>query len=149
MQDFCKCASPLKTLWEKEVLLMRTEIKVPAFKDGYAYRLLVSGRSHVKAGDGNDVWINGQQIKGFRGFRDSRSLYTASYGESKNPPMKRTGKREGNMPMGLLLSKEVRESIKDGKIQLSISGFLNYEGGKKANRQSFWFEEMKIPEPQK
>ena len=149
MDDFCMCASPLKTLWEKEVLLMRTEIKVPAFKEGYAYRLLVGGRSHVKAGDGNDVWINGQQIKSFRGYRDSKSLHTASYGDPKKPAIPRTGKREGGMPLGLLLSKEVRESIKDGKIQLSISGFINFEGGSKTNRQSFWFEEMKIPEPLK
>ncbi|PQJ29467.1 hypothetical protein [Rubritalea profundi] len=34
----------------------------------------------------------------------------------------------------------------NGKCVLAVSGFLNYAGGKKANRQSFWFEEMKLPE---
>ena len=34
----------------------------------------------------------------------------------------------------------------DGKWKLSVTGFLSFAGGKKVNRQSFWFEEMKLPE---
>jgi hypothetical protein len=146
MNDFCKCSSPLKTLWEKEVLLMRTEIELPPFKEGHAYRLLVGGRSHVKAGDGTDVWINGKPISSRAGYRDIKAMYTATFGEPKNPAIPGVGKRQGERPTGLLLTKEVREEMKGGKITLAVTGFLNFAGGAKANRQSFWFEEMKLPE---
>lgn len=146
MREFCKCSSPLKTIWEKEVLLMRTEIELPPFKDGHAYRLLVGGRSHVKAGDGTDVWINGKSIASRSGYRDIKAMYTAKFGDPKNAAIPGVGKRQGERPTGLLLTKEIREEMKDGKIVLAVTGFLNFAGGKKANRQSFWFEEMKLPD---
>jgi hypothetical protein len=40
---------------------------------------------------------------------------------------------------------QIIQSI-NAKCVLAVSGSLNYAGGKKANRQSFWFEEMKLPE---
>jgi len=147
MDKFCECASPLKTLWEKEVLLMRTEIELPPIRDGYAYRLLVGGRSHVHAGDGSDIWINGKQISSRGGYREIKAMYTATFGDPKNPAIPGVGKRQGGIPTGILLSEEVREEIKDGgKVHLAVTGFLNHADGKKANRQSFWFEEMKLPE---
>ena len=49
---------------------------------------------------------------------------------------------------GQLKKGQIIQSIQsiNGKCVLAVSGFLNYAGGKKANRQSFWFEEMKLPE---
>jgi hypothetical protein len=40
---------------------------------------------------------------------------------------------------------QIIQSI-NAKCVLAVSGSLNYAGGKKANLQSFWFEEMKLPE---
>lgn len=146
MEPFSKYPSHLKTLWEKEVILMRTEIQLPPMKVGYAYRLLVGGRSHARGGDGTDVWINGKPITARSGYRDIKAMRTAKFGEPKKPAIPAVGKREGGRPTGLLFTKEVRDEMKGGKIVLAVTDFLNHAGGKKANRQSFWFEEMKFPE---
>jgi len=129
--NFCDCSSPLKTLWEKEVLMMRAEVELPPLKEGYAYRILVGGRSHVNAGDGSDIWIDGKYMTNRR---------------KQDPSMTGVGKRQGGKPWGRVIDDEFRSDFTDGKIILSATGFLNFAGGKKANRQSFWFEEMKLPE---
>lgn len=59
---FCGCGNQPKTLWEKEVLLMRATLELPAMREGYVYRFLVGGRSHVGAGDATDLWINGKRV---------------------------------------------------------------------------------------
>jgi hypothetical protein len=128
--DYCDCASPLKTLWEKEVLMMRAEIELPPLKEGYAYRILVGGRSHVNAGDGSDVWIDGNRLENRR---------------KTDPSLTGVGKRQGGKPWGRVIPDEFRPAFEDGKIILSATGFMNFAGGKKANRQSFWLEEMKLP----
>jgi len=129
--SWCDCASPLQTLWEKEVLMMRAELELPPLKDGYAYRILVGGRSHVNAGDGSDVWIDGKHM-------DAR--------RKQDPSMTGVGKRQGGKPWGRVIEDEFRTEFADGKIILSTTGFLNFAGGRKSNRQSFWLEEMKLPE---
>jgi hypothetical protein len=90
--------------------------------------------------------INGKSISSRAGYRDIKAMSTAKFGEPKKPAIPKVGKRDGSRPTGLLFTKEVREEMKDGKFVLAVSGFLNYAGGKKANCQSFWFEEMKLPE---
>ena len=132
--SYCDCASPLKTLWEKEVLMMRAELKLPPLKDGHAYRILVGGRSHVKAGDGSDVWIDGK--------------YMASRRQT-DPSMTGVGKRQGGKPWGRIIEDDFRTAFADGKIILSCTGYMNFAGGSKANRQSFWIEEMKLPPVEK
>ena len=129
--SFCDCASPLKTLWEKEVLMMRAEIELPPLKEGHAYRILVGGRSHVNAGDGSDLWIDGKYLAARR---------------KQDPSLSGVGKRQGGKPWGRVIEDEFRSEFADGKIILSATGYLNFAGGKKANRQSFWIEEMKLPE---
>jgi hypothetical protein len=127
---FCNCSSPLKTLWEREVLMMRAAIELPPLKEGYAYRILVGGRSHVNAGDGSDLWIDGKHM-------DAR--------RPTDPSLSGVGKRQGGKPWGIIISDSFRSDFADGKIILSATGFMNFAGGKKANRQSFWIEEMKLP----
>lgn len=129
--SYCDCASPLKTLWEKEVLMMRAELKLPPFKKGYAYRILVGGRSHVNAGDGSDIWIDGNYLANRR---------------KQDPSMTGVGKRQGGKPWGRIIEGDFRNEFADGKVILSATGYLNFAGGKKANRQSFWLEEMKLPD---
>jgi len=110
---------------------MRAELELPPLKDGYAYRILVGGRSHVNAGDGSDVWIDGKHM-------DAR--------RKQDPSMTGVGKRQGGKPWGRVIEDEFRTEFADGKIILSTTGFLNFAGGRKSNRQSFWLEEMKLPE---
>ncbi len=110
---------------------MRAELDLPPLKEGYAYRILVGGRSHVNAGDGSDVWIDGKRMANRR---------------KTEPSMTGVGKRQGGKPWGRIIEDEFRSDFADGKITLSATGFLNFAGGKKANRQSFWIEEMKLPE---
>ena len=62
------------------------------------------------------------------------------------PSMTGVGKRQGGKPWGRVIDDEFRSAFADGKVILSATGFLNFAGGSKANRQSFWFEEMKLPE---
>lgn len=128
--DFCDCASPLKTLWEKEVLMMRAEIALPPLKDGHAYRILVGGRSHVNAGDGSDIWIDGKHMEARR---------------KHDPTLSGVGKREGGKPRGAIIGDGFRPDFADGKIVLSATGFMNFRNNR-SNRQSFWLEEMKLPE---
>ena len=129
---FCGCGTPIKTLWDKELLMMRAKIKLPPLKEGYAYRLLVGGRSHVNSGDGSDIWIDGK--------------YMASRRKT-DPSMTGVGKRQGGKPWGRIIDDTFRAEFADGKVILSATGFMRYKKGTrtKANRQSFWFEEMKLP----
>ncbi len=130
--NFCGCGEPLKTFWDKEVLMMRAEVKVPPMRKGHAYRLLVGGRSHVNNGDGSDVWINGSYMT------------TRRKGQ---PSITGVGKRQGGKPWGRTIDDKFRAEFEGDKIILAVSGFLrlNKAGNAKANRQSFWFEEMKLP----
>ncbi len=130
--NFCGCGEPLATLWDKEVLMMRAEIELPPLKEGHAYRLLVGGRSHVNWGDGSDVWIDGTYLAGRK---------------PSDPSLSGVGKRAGGKPWGLLIKDSLRPTFKDGKITLCTTGFmrLKHKETIKANRQSFWFEEMKLP----
>ena len=111
---------------------MRAEIKLPPLKEGYAYRLLVGGRSHVNAGDGSDIWIDGKYMSSRR---------------KTDPSITGVGKRQGGRPWGRMIDDTFRAEFKDGKIILSATGFMRYKKGTrtKGNRQSFWFEEMKLP----
>ncbi|HEX5790850.1 MAG TPA: DUF6288 domain-containing protein, partial [Luteolibacter sp.] len=129
---FCRCGVPLATLWDKEILLMRAEIELPPLKEGHAYRLLVGGRSHVNWGDGSDIWIDGT-------YMTSR--------KKDDPSISGVGKRQGGKAWGRLISDGFRPQFKDGKVILCATGFMRLQHKEtfKANRQSFWFEEMKLP----
>ncbi len=130
--SFCGCHLPIKTLWEKEVLLMRTEIKLPPMKKGYAYRILVGERSHVNHGDGSDIWIDGTYLKNLR---------------PQDPSITYVGKRQGTRAWGRNISDEFRPAFEDGKIIMGATGMMRFLNGTrvKGNRQSFWLEEMKLP----
>lgn len=130
--NYCGCGEPLKTLWEKELLMMRAEIQLPPLKKGYAYRLLVGGRSHVNHGDGSDIWIDGKYMTARR---------------KTDPSISGVGKRQGGKPWGQTIDDTLRAEFEDGKVIVSATGFMRYKKGSttKSNRQSFWFEEMKLP----
>ena len=130
---YCGCGNPPNTFWEKEVLLMRTELELPAMREGYAYRLLVGGRSHVGSGEGSDVWINGRH-------KDAR--------RKSDPTLSGVGRRAGGRPWGFVIDDDFRGMFTgdDAPITLACTGFLPiHKSGVKRNYQAFWFEEMKLP----
>jgi hypothetical protein len=129
---FCGCGNPPATFWDKEVLLMRAEINIPPLRDGYAYRLLVGGRSHYNTGGGTDVWIDGEHLKNRR-----RGWATIPGGSG----------RHSHRPWGVGIDNDRRKHFEDEKVLLACNGFLRW-----GHRSSFiksyktiWFEEMKLP----
>jgi len=129
---YCGCGNPPNTFWEKEVLLMRAELKLPPMRAGYAYRLLVGGRSHVGSGEGSDVWINGKLKKNSR---------------NRQPVLPGVGKRAGGRPWGFMIDEAFRKEFSGDTITIAATGFLPiHKSGVKRNYQAFWFEEMKLPE---
>lgn len=131
--DFCGCGNPVNTFWDKEALLMRAKIKLPPPRDGYAYRLLVGGRSHYNAGGGTDVWIDGEHMKNPR-----KGQATIPGGSGRN----------SYRAWGATIKDDFLKHFQDGEVLLGCNGFLRW-GHKMEKIQSyktFWFEEMKLPE---
>lgn len=125
---FCRCGEQMKTLWEKEVLLIQTKTKFPPFKEGRRYRLLVGGMSHVNGGDGFEVYVNGKLM------------------------LKRTsgvGKRQGGQPICYYIDKPWWPDF-ENEVTIAATGFLPIPGGRrspgyKKNHFSIWLQEMKVP----
>ena len=130
---FCGCGNKPATFWDKEVLLMRAELNMPPMEDGYAYRLLVGGRSHYNAGGGTDVWFDGVYISNGR-----KGQATVQGGSGRN----------SGRPWGVTIDNKHRELFADGKVLVACNGFLRW--GHKLDYiqsyQSIWFEKMKLPE---
>ncbi len=125
---FCRCGNPLKTLWENEVLLLRTRLRLPAFQEGHLYRLCVGGMSHVQGGDGFDVFINGKPV-----FRRTAGV----------------GMRQGGQPVAILLTRDLWAEF-DGEVTIAARGFLPVPGGRHSpgvRRQHFsiFLQAMKAP----
>ncbi|HAS83213.1 MAG TPA: hypothetical protein DCS43_11220 [Verrucomicrobia bacterium] len=122
--DFCRCGYPMQTLWEKEVLLMRGTFTFPKFKEGYRYRLLVGGMSHVSAGEGFRIYVNGKQIAA-----KDRGV----------------DKREGATPICNDIDKAWWPEF-EKPVTIAATSFLQMEnGGKQKNRFLVWIQEMKAP----
>ena len=130
--NFCGCGETPNTFWDKEALLMRAEIKLPPLKEGYAYRLLVGGRSHYNAGGGTDVWLDGEHLKHQR-----RGWATIPAGSG----------RHSWRPWGVGIGNDSRKHFEDGKLLLACNGFLRWGHRFDAIKcyKTFWFEEMKLP----
>jgi hypothetical protein len=121
---FCRCGFPMQTLWEKEVLLLRGTFTFPKFREGYRYRLLVGGMSHVGAGEGFRVFVNGKPFAA-----KDRGV----------------DKREGGVPISQDIDKSWWPEF--GKpVTIAATSFLKIEnGGKQKNRFLVWIQEMKVP----
>lgn len=130
---FCGCSEPPTTFWDKEALLMRAMIELPPLQDGYAYRLLVGGRSHYNAGGGSDVWFDGYHLKNRK-----KGQATIPGGSGRN----------SHKPWGVIIADDQRNFFEDGKVLLATNGFLRWGHKVQAIKsyKSFWFEAMKLPE---
>jgi hypothetical protein len=123
--DFCRHHLPPKTLWDKEVLLMKGKFKFPKLKDGHRYRLLVGGMSHVGSGEGYRVYINGELFK----ERD-----------------RGVGRREGGLPIGREIDKEWWHHFDGGEVEIAHMSFMNIHRGLKHRHLTIWLQEMKLPD---
>lgn len=120
-----------RTLWKKEVLLVRGTFEFPAVKPGHLYRLRVQTGQGVGAGDGFKVYVDGNPIA------------EASAG---------LGRREGDNIRGAWITSETAESFGKKPITIAATTFLRY--GDRAIVQmppmpqgifSMWIEERKLP----
>ncbi len=127
----CVHGDPMRTLWDKEVLLVRGTFKFPALKPGHLYRVVVGMGQHVGSGDGYRIYINGKVLI-----------------ETKNG----VGRRQGGQPRGAFITKEFVEQFTNGEVTIAATSFMRY--GNKAIVQmpptpqgifTMWLEEMKLP----
>lgn len=123
--DFCRHGQPMQTLWENEVLLLRGKFKFPEFKAGHRYRLLIGGMSHVGAGEGFEVYLNGKEF-----FKRDRGV----------------GRREGSLPISMHIDQSWKPEFKNGEVDIAVKSFMGIHKGIKHRQLSVWIQEMKMPE---
>ncbi|MDX1683260.1 MAG: DNA alkylation repair protein, partial [Phycisphaeraceae bacterium] len=122
--DFCRCDTPMQTLWKDEVMLLNGKFKFPTFKEGHRYRLLVGGMSHVRGGDGYRVYVEGKKM-----FERDRGV----------------GRREGAQPMAYYIDKAWWADFAKDKTTLAAISFLRIEQNHTNRHFSIWLQEMKVP----
>ncbi|MBT3201713.1 MAG: hypothetical protein HN350_17565 [Phycisphaerales bacterium] len=101
----CYGSTKINTLWEKEVLLMHGEFKIPPLKAGHRYRLRTNTGDHVGAGGGHLIYING------------KPLVEAKQGG---------GRGSGQQPKGAFITKEFLDDFKSGKVTIAVKTFIRY-----------------------
>jgi hypothetical protein len=122
--DFCRHGEPMNTLWEKEVLLLRGKFKFPAFKQGHRYELRLGGMSHVGAGEGGRIYINGKL------FFENKS---------------KVDRRGGAKPFGGEIHREWWPDFQSGETEIAYIGFMGNHKGWKNRHLMIWVQEMKFP----
>ena len=128
----CRSQSPMRTFWDKEVLLMRGTFEFPPLKPGHLYRLQIDNGNNVGCGDGYRIYINGKQLI-----------------EVKDG----IGRRAGGRQRGAFVTKEFLGQFGKGPVTLAAIGFLRYCDKAIAvstppvpqGTFSLWMEEMKLP----
>lgn len=128
INNLCLCGVPPRTLWEKEVLVIRGRFDIPPLKEGHRYRFVVGGSNHVMSGEGYAIYVNGKLLA-----------------ESK------TGvpNRAGGQPRGGHIYADLRDQFKGGEVTLAVTSFLQLskKGAPVPPRGhlTVWMEEQKIP----
>jgi len=128
----CYCRTEVKTLWDKEVLLLRGTFAIPPMKEGYRYRLRVNDGDHVGRGGGYAIYVNGKLL-----IEQRRCA----------------GRGQGAKPKGAFITKDFLEYFRGGKVTIAVKSFLRFNHKYKVRpttripqgRISLHFEEMKIP----
>jgi alpha-galactosidase len=127
-EGHCGCGEKPRTLWEKEVIMIRGTFEIPPLKDGHRYRIVLGGSNHVMTGEGYAIYANGKLLA-----------------ESK------TGvpNRAGGQPRGAHVYADLRGEFGGGKVTLAATGFL--QSFKKnavippSGHLTVWIEEQKLP----
>ena len=124
--SFCKCGEPVQSLWEDDVLLMRGTFDFPTFEEGYRYRLLHGGISHVGSGGGYRLYVNGKL-----------------FDENKRGVDRRGGAR----PIGRVIPKEWWPDFADGQATLAAMSFKKHHPRSKkyGGNISIFMQRMKVP----
>ena len=128
----CFGATPVNTLWEKEVLLMRGEFAIPEIRKGHRYRLRVNDGNHVGSGGGHVIYMNGRQL-------------------IQAPTC--NGRGAGGLPKGAYITAEFLEMLAQGKATIGVMTFLRFNDKYKVKpttrvpqgKISLHIEEQKIP----
>lgn len=128
----CYGATPINTLWEKEVLLMRGTFKIPPINVGHRYRLRVNDGNHVGSGGGHIIYINGKQLIEARTCNSRGS---------------------GGLPKGAYITREFLEPLNDGEVTIAVMTFLRFNDKYKVKpssrvpqgKISVHLEEQKLP----
>jgi hypothetical protein len=127
----CRHSHPMRSLWEKECLLIRGTFEFPPLKPGAKYRIRIGTGQHVGSGDGYRIHINGRELI-----------------ETKNG----VGRRQGAKPRGAYITADFVGEFSKGPVTIAATTFLRY--GSKAIATSppvpqgifsLWVEEMKLP----
>jgi len=122
---------PMRTLWDKEVLLMRGTFDFPALQPGHVYRLLLGDSVDVGCGDGYRIYINGKLLIEQKGGIE---------------------RREGGSARGAYITRDFLSEFGKGPVTIAATTFLRY--GEKAvptmppvSQGTFrlWIEEAKLP----
>ena len=126
---FCRCGEKPRTLWEKEVLMIRGTINLPPLKEGHRYRIVVGGSAHVNSGEGYALYVNG------------KLLAQSETGVAV---------RKGGQPRGALIYDDLRNEFEGGKVTIAATSFLRYNHPRRGVQPprghfSLWVEEMRIP----
>jgi hypothetical protein len=122
---------PPRSLWEKEVLLVRGTFDLPPLKPGHLYRLRADSGQGVGAGDG------------FKLYLDGNPLVEVTVG---------LGRREGDNIRGAWITPEIAKDFGKRPVTIAATTFMRY--GDRAIVQlppvpqgifSVWLEERKLP----
>ena len=124
----CGCGEKPRTLWDKEVIMIRGSFDIPPLKEGHRYRLVLGGSNHVMSGEGYAIHVNGKLIA-----------------ESKVG----VPNRAGGQPRGGHVYADLRGEFKGGKVTLAATGFLQFskKGAEipPGGHLTVWIEEQKLP----
>ena len=124
----CGCGEKPKTLWDKEVILIRGTFGIPPIKDGHRYRIVVGGSNHVNTGEGYAIYLDG------------KLLAESRFGVAV---------RQGGQPRGGHIYANHLDDLKDGKVTIAVTSFLQFH--KRGNpippsgHLTVWMEEQKLP----
>ena len=124
----CGCGEKPRTLWEKEVIMIRGTFELPPLKDGHRYRIVLGGSNHVSTGEGYAIYANGK-------------LLAESTAGVPN--------RAGGQVRGGHVYADLRDGFKGGKVTIAATSFLQ-SFKKKAvippsGHLTLWMEEQKLP----
>jgi hypothetical protein len=122
----CRCGEPINTLWEKDVILLHGTFKMPEFEDGYCYRLVYGGVSHVGSGGGYKLYVNGKP------FEEDKSG---------------VDRRAGNPVIGRVITKEFWPEFSGREVTLAAISFMKHHPrtGKMGGNITFFLQRMKVP----
>ncbi len=117
--NVCGCGHTPNTLWENEILFMRTTLDLPELKPDHRYRVLLGGNIHSRQGGPLIVYINGRAVHQQGGF----------------------GGRTRMNPRGFFIDKRLAEEMSGQKVTLAVAAIRPERAFLTA-----WFQQMKMPD---